>query len=86
VHPIWLEELVRERIAGLHQAADRARRIRHIAKQPDRCDALPAAPSAQPLGSRPRPADADAPVAGLVEVASLDRQPGGANPCGQRRL
>lgn len=86
MHPTWLEELVRARIAGLHQAADRAHRIRHIAKQPDRRGALPPAPSAQPLGGHPRPAGANAPVAGLVEVASLHRQPGGANPCGQRRL
>jgi hypothetical protein len=43
VHPTWLEELVRDRIAGLHQAADR--RIRHITQQPDHGGAVAAAPT-----------------------------------------
>jgi hypothetical protein len=49
VHVIWLEVLVRDRISGLHRAADRAR-LRQIAKQPGHRGALPAAASAQLLG------------------------------------
>jgi hypothetical protein len=85
VHVVWLEVLVRDRIAGLHRAADRAR-LRQIAKRPGHRGARPAAASAQLLGGHPRPAGANAPVAGPLEVASRHGQPGGADPCGQRRL
>ena len=77
MHVIGIEELVRERIASRHRAANRARRIRHIAKQPDHCGMLLAVPSAQPLSGHPRPAG---------EVVWLHGQPGGADGCGQPRM
>jgi hypothetical protein len=86
VHVIWIEELVRERIVGLYRAADRTRRIRHIARQPDHCGVLLAVPSARPLSGHPRPAGVDAPVAGPLEVVWFHGQPGGADGCGQRRM